>query len=122
MGIFSKLFSAGPTVRPTHVETPADYREVTGSGAVIVNVWSPTCAPCRKLVPVLEQVATRYQGRVRVVEVNSHAASPALLGTLRIQATPTLIMYDEGEEIGRMTGFRPYGWFEEMIAAEYAGA
>ena len=122
MGFLGRLFGGGETVMPTHVETLAEFQQATARGPVIVNVWSPTCAPCRKLVPVLEKVATEHAGKVTVVEVNSHAAQPALLASLHVQATPTLIVLDEGDEIGRMTGFRPKSWFDELIAAEFSEA
>ena len=80
---------------------------------------SPTCGPCKKLVPVLTEVATAYEGRVRVVEIDVSQAEPEVLGRLQVRATPTLIIVDEGEEVGRMTGFRPKGWFQQMIATEF---
>jgi len=85
---------------------------------VIVDVWSESCAPCKKLVPVLVNVATKHDGRVRVVEINTDA-EPALLSRLKVRATPTLIMFERGKEVGRMSGFRPEGWFDEMIDAEF---
>ena len=120
MGLWSALF--GESVEPTPIVTAAQYDElVIGAGVpVIVDVWSPTCVPCKKLAPVLVDVATSWRDKVRVVTVNSHAAEPALMARLGVRATPTLIIYDQGEEYGRMTGFRPKGWFDDMIRTEFA--
>jgi thioredoxin 1 len=65
-------------------------------------------------------VATRYDGRIRVVTVGTDADGP-LLRTLRVRSTPTLVIYEGGEELGRMVGFRPEGWFHQMIQAEFPG-
>lgn len=120
MSLLAKLFGGGPKVTPMHLRTWDEFeREVLRSDQpVIVDVWSPTCAPCNKLVPVLIDVATRYQGRVRVTELSTDA-EPRLLAKLRVQATPTLIIYAGGKELGRSAGFRPRGWFDDMIAAEF---
>ncbi|MDH5670937.1 MAG: thioredoxin family protein [Myxococcales bacterium] len=105
---------------PTHLQTREDFaREVLRSELpVIVDVWSPTCAPCKKLVPVLIRVATKHQDRVKVAELSTDA-EPQLLAQLGVRATPTILVYEGGHEVGRMSGFRPAGWFDEMIEAEF---
>jgi len=118
MGFLSRWFGSDQ-VTPSAVRSSADLASlVQGELPVIVDVWSPTCAPCKKLAPVLTEVATRYGGRVAVAEVDASAAEPALLRSLRVQATPTVIIFRGGAEIGRVTGFRPPSWFDEMIAVE----
>ncbi len=123
MGLFGNVFGSRPKISPTSVRSVAAFEEHVAKSdiPVIVDVWSDTCAPCKKLAPVLVNVATKYDGRVRVVEINTDA-EPALLARLGVRATPTLIMYEEGHEVGRMAGFRPEGWFDEMIAAEFPEA
>ncbi|MBN2801057.1 MAG: thioredoxin family protein [Deltaproteobacteria bacterium] len=120
MGLFGAIFGGGTKLQPTSVRTVEQFRaEVLGSELpVIVDVWSDTCPPCRKLWPVMVQIATKYQGRVKVAEINTYA-EPALLASLGVMATPTVIIFDQGEEYGRTTGFRPPSWFEEMIEAEF---
>lgn len=120
MGFLSNLFAPSKKVIPTPVRDLASFQsEVVGSELpVIVDVWSESCAPCRQLAPVLVDVATRHEGRVRVVEVSADS-EPALMARLRVRATPTLIIFDGGEELGRMAGFRPGSWFDEMIEAEF---
>lgn len=120
MGILGNLFGPSRRVVPTPVRDLASFERIVLDSdlPVIVDVWSESCAPCRQLVPVLIDVATRHEGRVRVVEIQADA-DPRLLGRLRVRATPTLIVYHQGEELGRMTGFRPASWFDEMIEAEF---
>ncbi len=121
MGLLSKLFSSKPTVTPEHIETRAqfDQQVVRSDLPVIVNIWSPTCAPCRRLVPELVATATQHADSVRVVEIGT-TAEPSLLGWLAVRATPTTIIYEGGKELHRFTGYRSRGWFSEMIQAEFA--
>jgi len=123
MSLLGNLFGTRPKIAPTHVESLDDFdTEVLQCALpVIVDVWSQTCAPCRQLEPVLVSVATKYAGRVRIAELSTEA-DPQLLAKLRVRATPTLLVFVGGEEIGRMAGFRPEGWFDEMIAAEFPDA
>ena len=119
MGIFSSLFG-GSSIEPSPVRSGAQFRELVLESElpVIVDVWSATCPPCKKLWPELVAVATQHQDRVRVVEISTDAEH-ALLVDLEVRATPTIIIYDQGEEIGRMTGFRPRSWFVQMLDAEF---
>jgi thioredoxin-like negative regulator of GroEL len=120
MSLLGKLFGVRPDVIPTHIETRDDFaRHVLQSDIpVIVDVWSETCAPCKQLVPVLIKVATKYEGKVRVAELSTQA-EPRLLAELAVRATPTILVFEGGVEIGRMAGYRPAGWFDEMIATEF---
>jgi thioredoxin-like negative regulator of GroEL len=122
MGLLEKLFGGGK-VTPDHVATLEDFRRVVVESTlpVIVDVWSPTCAPCKKLESVLINVATRYKDRVRVAEIST-AAEPALLLSLDVRSTPTLLVFKSGKELGRMAGYRPEAWFDDMIKAEFPGA
>ena len=123
MGFLSKLFAPRAQVIPTPVRDLDSFRSavVDSDLPVIVDVWSESCAPCRQLAPVLVDVATRHDGRVRVVEVSAES-EPQLLARLKVRATPTLIIFEGGEELGRMAGFRPGSWFDEMIEAEFPEA
>ena len=120
MSFLGKLLGSRPRVTPTHIDTWDGFvKQVLESELpVIVDVWSETCAPCRQLVPVLINVATKHDGTVRVAELSTRA-EPRLLAQLKVRATPTILVFDGGKEIGRMTGFRPEGWFDDMIAAEF---
>jgi thioredoxin-like negative regulator of GroEL len=122
MGLMD-LFRGRPKVLPREVRTlDAFRREVLESKLpVIVDVWSPSCGPCKKLVPVLINVATRHDGRVVVAEISTDA-EPALLARLGVRATPTILVFDRGTELGRMTGFRPESWFDDMISTEFGSS
>lgn len=120
MSLLKNLFGGKPKVTPIHLDTWASFEKhvLKSELPVIVDVWSETCAPCKQLVPVLIEVASKHQNRVRVAEASTRA-EPRLLATLGVQATPTILVFNQGQEIGRMAGFRPADWFDAMIDAEF---
>jgi len=121
MGLLSSLFGPKvPDVIPTSVRDLQSFQaEVLRSDKpVIIDVWGPSCGPCKALVPVLVSVATRHRERVKVVEISTES-EPALLAKLGVRATPTILVFEGGEELGREVGYRPGSWFDQMIEAEF---
>jgi len=117
----TNLFGGGERVLPTHVETADDLKSVVGRSdkPVLVYVWSETCQPCRKMADEIVATATKHRDRVRVAEVNASGADAQVVGGLAVRSTPTVIVFDRGREMGRVSGFRPRSWFDEMIATEF---
>ena len=119
--MFGSLFKSKPKIRPTSIASWETFEShvLKSDLPVIVDVWSPGCGPCNKLAPILVDIATRYDGRIKVVDVNVGGAESALVRSLRVQATPTIIVYRDGKEMGRERGFLPASWFDQMIKAEF---
>ena len=73
---------------------------------VLVDFWSPTCAPCRMLVPVLEELADDNEGDATIAKVNT-AQYPALVSRYGIDTLPTLLLFYQGKVVERMVGVQP---------------
>jgi thioredoxin 1 len=73
---------------------------------VLVDFWSPTCAPCRMLVPVLEELADDNEGDATIAKVNA-AQYPALVSKYGIDTLPTLLLFYQGKVVERMVGVQP---------------
>jgi thioredoxin 1 len=72
---------------------------------VLVDFWAPWCAPCHKLVPILDDLATEYGDKLRIVKLNVDD-NPETGRAYNIQAMPTLSVYRGGEVIASMVGMR----------------
>ncbi len=119
MGLLSRLFGGGaPKAMPVHVDDASFEREVLRSDLpVVLDVWGPDCVPCRHLEPIVMRLAARYQGRVKVAEVNA-AAAPRTAARLGVQGTPTVLFFKGRREVERAVGFRGEAWLDEVIRTD----
>ncbi len=78
---------------------------------VIVDFWASWCGPCQMLAPVLEELAADYSGRVLVGKLNVDE-NRRTAEEFRVLSIPTLIMFRNGREVARISGFRPK---EELV-------
>lgn len=117
MGWLKKLLGAEPSgALPVSVNDDNFDAEVLGSELpVIVDVWSPTCAPCKQLEPVMMHLTRTYAGRVKVCEMNVVNGSRAA-ARFGVRGTPTVLYFDHGKEVERIVGFRSSLYHEEAIA------
>lgn len=116
MGLFSRLFGpAKPKIQPTHVDDSNFRAEVLRAELpVVVDVWSPGCGPCRMLEPIIMDLASAYDGRVKVVELN--AAEAALTAARHgVMGTPTVLFFKKGREVERVVGFVGSRYLREAI-------
>ncbi len=83
----------------------ADFeREVLASDApVLVDFFTPPCAPCKALLPVLERIAGKHPD-ARVFKVNAWD-NPSLCARFRVVGVPALLLFRNGENVLRMEGF-----------------
>lgn len=73
---------------------------------VLADFWAPWCAPCRMVAPVVERLAGDLAGRLKIAKVNTDE-QPALGERFAVRGIPTLILFDGGREMDRVTGALP---------------
>jgi len=86
------------------------------SQPVLVDFWAPWCPPCRMVGPVVEDMASQMQGRLKVCKVNVDE-NPATAQTYGIRAVPTILLFKEGQMIKRLVGARPKDELEREVEA-----
>lgn len=82
--------------------------------AVLVDFWATWCAPCRSLAPVLEDLATRLDGALLVVKVDSDA-EPSLATQYQVRSLPTLMVFRNGEVVAQVVGAQPLAALERLV-------
>ncbi len=122
MGLLARLFGPrAPRVQPTHVDDGNFAAEVLRAELpVVVDVWSPGCAPCRMLEPIVMDLATDYAGRVKVVELNAAEAGQTA-ARYGVMGTPTVLFFRKGREVERVVGFVGERYLAEIVDSELLG-
>ncbi|MCI1822023.1 MAG: thioredoxin [Megasphaera sp.] len=83
-----------------------EFNEVLNSKAAVVDFSATWCGHCKRLAPVLEEVAEDMKGNVSFFNVDVDEA-PALAAQLEIQSVPALFVFKEGKSVGKQVGFAP---------------
>ena len=94
--------------------SPQSFDKEIRSGKVVVDFYGPWCGPCKRLSPVLDQLAGEMEGKVGFIKVNIDQA-PELADKNGVQVVPTLILFEDGKEKGRISGFRDKSALEQFV-------
>jgi len=79
----------------------ASYRQL-----VLVDFWAEWCAPCRALAPILEKLADSYQGRIKIVKVDTDREQE-IAGQFGIRSLPTVKLFKDGVIVDEFLGAQP---------------
>ena len=86
------------------IVTDANFAETIGGGMpVMVDFWATWCGPCRMIAPLVEELASEYDGKVVIgkCNVDENQEVPMKYG---IRNIPTLLFFKDGELVDRMVG------------------
>ena len=88
-------------------------------GLILVDFYADWCGPCRMMTPVLEKVAQELQGKAVIGKLDIDKAQK-IAGQFQVTSIPTLILFSEGKEIGRLVGLRDAAAVKSFIEGAYA--
>jgi thioredoxin 1 len=88
-------------------------------GLLVLDVWAEWCTPCRALVPIFDTLADRYDGRVRVAKLDADANLETVT-RFDVRALPTVLIFQDGVLVERLSGARALGSYVDAIEAHLA--
>lgn len=83
---------------------------------VLVDFWAPWCGPCQMMAPILENIAVNFNGKLKVVKVDTEEAQNQQLAVdYQIQSIPNMKLFKNGKVIQDFIGYRPEAPFSEEL-------
>jgi thioredoxin len=70
---------------------------------VIVDFYASWCPPCRALGPILERLANEFEGKIKIVKINSDQED-RLTAKYKVTALPTVVFFEDGQDVGQFAG------------------
>lgn len=103
---------------PINVNGEKDFKNevLLSDSPVLVDFWAPWCGPCQMMAPVLEELAKEFEGKLKVVKIDTEQIENQNLAIqYNIQSIPNMKLFKAGAVIQDFVGFRPITIFEEEL-------
>lgn len=94
--------------------TDKEFQDQIQDGVTLVDFYANWCGPCRTLAPVLEQVAKDLKGKASVGKVDIDNEQKTAT-QFQITSVPTMILFKNGKEVGRLVGLRTADAVKDFI-------
>ena len=103
-----------------HATDASFESEVLQSGLpVVLDFWAPWCGPCKMIAPILDDIATELDGKVKVVKINVDE-NQQVAAKFGVRSIPTLVIFNEGKVVATQVGALPHTPFIALIEKSVA--
>ncbi len=82
---------------------------------VLVDFWAPWCGPCKMVGPVLESLALKHKGKLRVAKLNVDE-NKVIASELEVKSIPTMVLYKGGEIVDKVVGAVSLEELDRLVA------
>ena len=98
--------------------TSENYKElVQGGKPLVIDFWATWCGPCKRIAPIIEELATEYEGRVNVGKCDIEE-DEELAMQFRVSSIPTIVFINaQGEVVNRVVGAQSKAVLQQNIEA-----
>jgi len=95
--------------------TDFDASVLNSEFPVLVDFWAEWCEPCKRMNPLLEQIAAEFSGKLKVAKVNVEA-HPAIANQFRVRGLPTFMVFKNGQVQGTQIGAITKSQLSQFVA------
>ena len=88
--------------------------EASNTVPVLVDLWAPWCGPCRALGPILEKLEVAYEGRFKLVKINTEEEQE-LAAAFGVRSIPMVMLLKDGQPVDGFVGALPEGQIREFL-------
>ncbi|HYA00457.1 MAG TPA: thioredoxin [Candidatus Binatia bacterium] len=105
----------------TITDTSFQAEVLESASPVLIDFWAAWCSPCKMIAPIVEDLATEYEGRIKVgkLDVDANPVTPGRFGVMSI---PTLMVFQGGRAVERIVGYQPKSSLKGKLDAVLSGA
>ena len=97
--------------------TTSNFNEIVNGGKpVVIDFWATWCGPCRRVAPIMEELAADYEGKVVVGKVDVEEQDE-LAAQFGIRNIPTVLFVKDGQVVDKVVGAMPKSAYEEKMNA-----
>jgi thioredoxin 1 len=97
--------------------TDSNFQETALAGGVaVVDFWAEWCGPCRLIGPIIDELSTEYDGKVRIGKVNVDE-NPEISMKYGIRSIPTILIIKDGEVVDKQVGVTTKATLQSKIAS-----
>ena len=97
-----------------HFKTAEFDAAVEAAPLAMVDFWASWCGPCKMQAPVIDQLGDKYEGKFKVAKVNVDD-EPSIAARFGVMSIPTLIVFNNGDEMVRRVGVQSLPQLEQML-------
>jgi thioredoxin 1 len=91
-----------------------NFNEEISSGVTLVDFWAEWCGPCQIMLPILDELTTKMEGKAKIAKVNVDE-NPSIAAQFRVMSIPTLIVFKDGQPVEQMVGVQQADALESVL-------
>jgi thioredoxin 1 len=95
--------------------TDTNFEAESKNGVVLVDFWAEWCGPCRRIAPIVEELASDYEGKATIGKMNVDENPNIPTSRFQVRGIPTLVVLKNGELVDTIVGLAPKEDIKKLI-------